>query len=253
MKSAVITPSAWNVKDTPASSRLAFSLLMRTGLFFFFGLCIVGLFAAAGHEHPLQAAERWWPFQAILANIASFLFLRSWIRREGGSYRSMFRVEKGQVGAHVRQFFLLLVVGFVLGGASLYAASYVFLGSWMPPETMFQPLPLWAAILALVAFPLTNSLVETPTYIGYALPRLQQKLHSVWIAAVLVGLALAFQHVALPIVADVPYMLWRFAAFIPLAIALGFIYTRTKKLLPIVLVHGIMDLQLVATQFLYSA
>lgn len=63
--------------------------------------------------------------------------------------------------------------------------------------------------------------------------------------AVRAGLALAIQHVALSLVFDVSYMAWRFFAFSPLALPLGFIYTRISRLLPVALAHFLMDLQLV--------
>jgi len=252
LKTAVLSQPVVSTQVTHPGGRIVFALLMRTLWFVVFGLLFVGLFAIAGNEHPLHAAERWWPFQAILANIVTFIFLRRWIRKEGGTYRSLFKIGKGELGIHVRQFLLFIVIGFALGAIPLYGASYLILGSFTPPDTMFQALPLWAAIIALIVFPISNGLVETPTYIGYALPRLQRMIPISWVAITLAGLALAFQHVALPLVADVPYMLWRFVSFIPLAIALGFIYTRTKKLLPIAAAHSIMDLQLAGTVFLMS-
>ncbi|HZG86871.1 CPBP family intramembrane glutamic endopeptidase [Paenibacillus sp.] len=236
----------------PATSIL-FSLSMRTLFFLLFGLLFVGLSAWAGAEHPLRAAEKWWPFQAILANVATFFALRFLLRREGARFRDLFAVRRGRRNQDLKQFALLLVVGFLLGGIPLYVSSYLIFGSAVPPDLMFQPVPLWAAAIALVLFPITNGLVETPTYIGYALPRMAQASGKLWIGAWIAGLALAFQHVVLPLVADPAYMMWRFVAFIPLAVALGFIYNRTKRLLPIAAAHAVMDLQLAVTWFAYSA
>lgn len=229
-----------------------FSLLMRTIFFVIFGLVLAGASALAGNEHPIQSVEKWWPFQAILANAATFLVLQRFLRREGKTYGSLFGFQKNRIGKDIKQFAWLLVVGFALGGIPLYVCSYLILGSIVPPDLMFQPLPVWAALIALVIFPISNGLVETPAYIGYALPRLKKTTGREWLSIVLAGSALAFQHVALPLVPDVPYMLWRFTAFIPLGIAIGFIFSRTKKLLPIAMAHYVMDLQLAVTLFVYS-
>ncbi|MCR2805748.1 CPBP family glutamic-type intramembrane protease [Paenibacillus soyae] len=237
---------------TASKSSLWFSLMMRTLFFIGFGLVFVGISFLAGYEHPMKAAERWWPFQAILANIATYAVLRYFLRKEGQSYGSLFGFRRSITGLDMKQFAWLLVVGFAVGGIPLYLFSYAILGSFVPPNLMFQPLPVWAAILALVLFPLTNGLVETPTYVGYALPRLKRATGSGRLAILFAGLALAFQHVALPLVLDVPYMLWRFAAFIPLGLAIGFIFSRTKRLLPIAMAHYVMDLQLAITLFVYS-
>jgi membrane protease YdiL (CAAX protease family) len=234
------------------AATLAWSLLMRTVFFLVFGLLFVAIFAWAGEVQPMKAAERWWPYQAILANAATYFVLRMLIRREGGTFRTIFGYERGTMGSMLKQFGWLVVVGFLVGAVPLYAFSYLILGSAVPPDLMFQPLPVWAAVVAVVIFPLTNGLVETPTYIGYAFPRLKSATGSLWAAMLLAGLPLAFQHVALPLVTDVPYMAWRFAAFIPLALALGFIYNRTKKLLPIAMAHYVMDLQLAVTLLAYS-
>ncbi len=252
MNAIPLPPQQQAANANTGAAALIGSLLMRTVFFLVFGLLFVAVFAWAGEVEPMQAAERWWPYQAILANVATFLVLRRLIRREGGSFRTIFGYERWTMKSTLKQFGWLLIVGFLLGGVPLYVFSYLILGSAVPPELMFQPLPVWAAVLAVVIFPLTNGLVETPTYIGYAFPRLKSATGSLWAAVMLAGLPLAFQHVALPLVTDVPYMAWRFASFIPLALALGFIYNRTKKLLPIAMAHYVMDLQLAVTLLAYS-
>jgi hypothetical protein len=234
------------------SRSVIISLLMRTGLFVVFGMLFVGMLALAGSDQPLKEAEKWWPFQAILANIATFVILRYMIHKDGGTFRSMFAIQRERLGKDLRQFLWLMIVGFALAGIPLSLFSYLLLGSVIPPELMFQPLPVWAAVIALIVFPISNGLVETPTYMGYALPRLRATSGKLWLAIIVTGLALAFQHVALPLVFDVPYMLWRFVGFIPLAIALGYIFSRTKRLFPIALAHYVMDLQMAVQVFLNS-
>ncbi len=227
------------------SNRVFFSLMMRTLLFVLFGAIIVGLFALLGNETPLKAAEKWWPFQAILANIATYFILRMFLKKEGLTYLSIFNYEKGRKKKDAVETLWLLIVGMIVGAIPLYVCAYLLFGTFHLPTTMLQEIPLWALIIALVVFPLSNALVETPTYIGYALPRIEAVTGKRWLAIVLAGLALAFQHIALPLVFDMPYMLWRFLSFIPLALVLAFIYTKTKRLFPIVLAHYLIDLQLV--------
>ncbi len=227
------------------SNRAFFSLMMRTLLFILFGAIIVGLFALLGNETPLQAAEKWWPFQAILSNIATYFILRMFMKKEGLTYLSIFNYEKGRKKRDALETLWLLVVGMIVGAIPLYLCAYLLLGTFRLPTTMFQEIPLWALIIALVVFPLSNAFVEIPTYLGYALPRIEAGTGKQWLAILLAGLALALQHIALPLVFDLPYMLWRFLSFLPLALVLALIYTRTKRLFPIVLAHFLMDLQLV--------
>jgi membrane protease YdiL (CAAX protease family) len=234
------------------TGRIVFSLVMRTLLFVAFGGLMVGIMALSGSDQPLKAAEKWWPFQAILANMATFFILKSFLKKEGIPFRSLFNLQHGRAKKVIKETLLLLVIGLILGAIPLYLFSYMLLGSFIPPATMFQPLPLWAMIIALILFPLSNGLVETTTYMGYALPRIRQKTGKLWLAITLAGLALAFQHVALPLVEDIPYMMWRFLSFVPLALVLGVIFSKTKRLLPIAIAHFLMDLQLVVQLLLMN-
>ncbi|MEI3612464.1 hypothetical protein [Pseudogracilibacillus sp. SO30301A] len=54
--------------------------------------------------------------------------------------------------------------------------GFIFYGG-LSPETLFQPLPIWAVTIALFLMPISIAAVETPLYIGYSLPRLQLLLN----------------------------------------------------------------------------
>lgn len=234
------------INNKGVRNRVIVSLIMRSLLFAAFGGMIVGAFALFGNQSPLQAAEKWWPFQGILANIATFFILRGFFRKEGIKYSSVFtNFEKGKKKKTIFEVLWLLPVSFIAGGIPLYIFSYLFLGSITPPTLMFQEIPLWAFIIALILFPISNALVETPTYIGYALPRIKALTKMGWLAILLAGIALAAQHIVLPLVFEMDYMLWRIFSFLPFAILLGFIFTKTNRLLPIVIVHYLIDLQLI--------
>jgi hypothetical protein len=229
-----------------------FSLLMRSFFFLMFGLIFVGILTLQGSDHPFQEAEKWWPYQVIFANLLTFLVLKRWLGKEGRTFRSLFEAPVVKLGKKVREYLLLILLAVIGGAIPLYLFSYLILGSVIPPSTHFQALPIEYAAIALVLFPLTNALVETPTYIGYALPRLQTITNRIYMPILLAGLGLALQHVFLPIVIQPDYMLWRLVSFIPLAIILGFFFTKTKSLTPIVVVHFLMDFQLVMQMFVNS-
>ena len=229
----------------PTRNRVLFSLAMRPLLFAGFGGMMVGVFAIVGNESPLQAAEKWWPFQALLANIATFFILKRFFRKEGIKYSTIFtNFDKGKKIKTLFEVIWLALVGSIVGAIPLYLFAYLFLGSFAPPTLMFQEIPLWAFVVLLILFPISNALVETPTYLAYALPRIEALTKMGWLAILLTGIALAAQHVVLPLVFEMDYMLWRMFSFLPFAILLGFIFTKTKRLLSIVIVHYLIDLQL---------
>lgn len=233
-------------------SRVYISLLLRSILFICFGLLFVLYSHLIGSEQPLIEAQKWWPYQAILANIFTFLIIRGFLKKEGMCYKSMFKSKKVTVIKKIKEYVFLLFVGIIGGAVPLYLFSYLLLGSIIPPDIHFQALPVGFALGALILFPLSNALVETPTYLGYALPRLTSFLNNKVFAILLVGLGLAVQHMFLPIVLDAPYMVWRVLSFLPLSILLGTIFLRIHRLLPIVIVHMLMDLQLVLQLFMNS-
>ncbi|WP_338448668.1 CPBP family glutamic-type intramembrane protease [Niallia oryzisoli] len=229
-----------------------FSLILRTVLFFIMGILFVGILALQGSDQPFNDAEKWWPFQVIFANLFSFLIINQLLKKEGRSYRSLFRAPVDKNRKTVREYAVLFLAAVIGGAVPLYLFSYLLLGAIPPPDTHFQALPIGYAVIALILFPLSNALVETPTYIGYALPRLQQITGKIYMPILIAGFFLALQHVFLPIVLEADYMLWRLLSFIPLAIFLGIFYTKKQRIVPIVIIHFIIDLQLVSQMFINS-
>jgi len=232
--------------------KVYFSLVLRTVLFLIAGLIFVGILAFQGSDTPFQEAEKWWPFQVILANLVTYFIIKALLKKEGRSYKSLFLAPVDKNRKTIREYVMLFLAAVVGGAVPLYLFSYLLLGAIPPPDTHFQALPVGYAVMAVILFPISNALVETPTYIGYALPRLQQITGRIYIPILIAGFFLALQHIFLPIVLDADYMLWRLFSFIPLAIILGIFYTKTKQLKPIVSIHFLIDLQLVSQMFVNS-
>lgn len=226
-------------------TRVWTALVMRTVFFLVFGLLIIVICSVIGLDDAMKEAEKWWPFQAILANIASFIVLKSLLKKEGKSYNSILHFRKGKFKKDMLKGLLYLLISFPFAALGLYGLSYLILGDIQPPTNMMQALPLWAAVIAVVVFPLTNALVELPTYFGYAFPRIEKKWGSVGLAILLPALFLAIQHGPLPIVLGGSYIAWRLLAFIPLAIVVGIIFHKTRNMTPLLIAHFVMDLQMV--------
>ena len=73
------------------------------------------------------------------------------------------------------------------------------------------------------------------------LPRLQVISRSTWCPVALVALGWSLQHSFLPWI-DTRHGLYLFLAFVPLTIALQVVYLRVRRLTPLVIGHGLMDL-----------
>jgi hypothetical protein len=101
---------------------------------------------------------------------------------------------------------------------------------------------MWAAVIGLVAFPVTMAVAELPTYYGLILPRLQETWSNRWIALCVVVAWHAAQHVTLPLIFDVRFIAWRFFMFLPLAFLVAAAVQRRRSVLPyLMVVHGLLD------------
>ena len=180
---------------------------------------------------------------ATIANVASFLLLLGLFRREGGSYWSLWRFPRETFWKDLG----LAVGGFVLAGPIAMIPMRVLgdaiVGSYDAAiATMFRPLPPWGLWLGLL-FPLTICFAELPTYFAYAMPRLEARLGSGWLAWGLASLALSVQHAALPLVFDGRFMLWRALMYLPFALYIGLVIKLRPRLLPFLLVgHALIDI-----------
>lgn len=219
-------------------------LVSRLVLFAIFQAVIAGLYTVGGQNAAWQASTAWWPVTVVLTNAVVILVLVYLYRREGASWLAPLHFERATVG---RDLLLLLASGVVIGPLSMLPAS--LLGGWLfggvehAYELFILPLPVWAAVLSLVLFPLTIALAELPAYFGYVLPRLAAYTGSRWSAWLVCSLVLAAQHMTMPLVFDLRFMLWRFLMFLPFALLVGLMLSWRPRLLPyLVIFHGLLDL-----------
>lgn len=222
-------------------------LVLRSGLFAVFqgliSLVVLAWGGAPGPPAAWRAAQGMWTVVALLGSATCLPVLIWRLRREGGSYRALLVIERRTlmrdaltaVGLLAIAAPLILVPGAVLAGA-------LFGGPQAPTAIMFPPLPLWIALVQL-AFPVLIALSELPTYFGYVQPRIAALTGRAWLAVALSALGLAAQHMALPLVLDGRFLLYRFGMFLPFALLLGAALHWRPRLLPYLMVgHGLLDL-----------
>ncbi len=218
-------------------------LVSRFFLFAFFQAVIAGIFYLTGAPDAWHEAEGWWPIGALLTNIVSMLLLVTLFKKEGKNLIDEIRFTKQDWWKD-----LLIALGILV----IAAPMSTFPGNWLAKSLfgsadaaypmMFRPLPLWAGIIGL-AWPLTQGLVELPTYFAYAMPRLEKSLGNGWIAWALASLFLAVQHAALPLIWDYRFMLWRFGMFALFAFFVGLCLKLRPRLFPYLMIaHGLMDM-----------
>ena len=229
-------------------------LALRTVLFAAGQIAIAALFWLTGSEQPWQQSIVWWPVSAILANLVNLYVLWRVNRQEGTRLFDLYKIQRPGVARDL----LILLGVFVIAGPLGYLPNILlaqaFFGSAeVASNYMFHALPLWAAVVALFAFPITIALAEMPTYYGYVLPRLEALSGRPWLAIGLTGLVHAAQHMALPLIFNGPFLMWRLLMFMPFAYLMAVVLWRRPRLFPYTLIiHGLMDLSVSAIIFTMS-
>jgi membrane protease YdiL (CAAX protease family) len=228
-------------------------LPLRTVLFPLIQAALTGAFLLSGRANPWEAASAWWPVYLILANAITFVILLALVRREGLSYADLWRNARRNLGSKRREtlIWVALILGSVVAGGVGFAGAAILLYGGQMPEFV-SALPMWAAWLSLLVMPLSIALVELPAYFGYVMPRLEAATGRRWLPLLLAAFFLALQHSTLPLLFDLRFILFRFVQMILLALFLGLIYHRTRRLAPLLVLHFLADLQLGVTVFVLS-
>jgi hypothetical protein len=200
-------------------------------------------FWLAGSPAAWEASANWWPITATLANLACMALLIGLFNGEGKRYRNLFRIQRDTLKGD-----LLVMLGIVILFGPVGYLPGILIGGWLfgeaqTPLGMFiRPLPLWAALIALAIWPVTQGLAELPTYFGYSMPRLKGQTGRAWLAVALASGFLAAQHIALPLLFDVRFVAWRGLMFVPFALMVGILLHWRPRLLPyLVIVHILID------------
>src|SRR5579859_3000169 len=236
LASQPMAPAVARARPRPA----ALALCARTILFAAFQAAIAGLLWLAGSAAPWAASSAWWLMSATLTNLVCIGLLAYWMRLEGRRYWDLFTFDRAHWRGDLLVVLGLVVVTLPLVLAPNFGLASLLFGDAQASVTMlFKPLPAWAVWTGIGVFPVTIALAELPVYFGYAMPR----LGSGWGAALLAAFFLSLQHVALPLIFDWRFMLWRAVMFLPFALLLAVaLRLRPRLLVYLVIVHGLLDL-----------
>jgi hypothetical protein len=232
------------VHPTAADAGWAWGLLVSRPLLFLVAQAaiVVGL-AGAGAREPLWSSAAWWPISASIANLIGLALLGWRLRVEGVRWQDLLLPLPG---SWRRDGLVALALLPLIGIAGAVPSIWIGTALWGAPAVgqalLIGPLPTWAALVALLLFPVTTAAAELPTYAGYVLPRLRAAGLSVVAAVAVVGLVLGAQHGALPFLPASQFFLWRTTMFIPFALVLiGAVAWRPRLLPWFVAVHLVLD------------
>lgn len=212
-------------------------LFLGVQALFAFGL------AGGGAAQAWTASAAWWPFDVTLVNLICLAVMVFAVRNEGGSYWVLFRIERTPIKSDlIALAVLLLITAPVSYLPNVLLANALFGDAQVALALVVQPLPLWAAYIGVICFPVTQGLVELALYFLIVMPRLRRQGIGDGMALTLAALMLGLQHLAIPFLFDLRFITWRGLMFIPFAFLVGSALRWRPRLLPyLAIVHVLMD------------
>lgn len=202
------------------------------------------VFFLVGKSNAWDASTNWWPVIVFIANMICLILLVRFYKAEGDRFWNIFIFHKDTIAKD-----LLVLLGFLIVAGPIGFLPNIWLGNLLfgnvsiATELFLRPLPMWAVITSILLFPLSQGMVEIPTYMMYVMPRIEKGGLPRWAAILLPTLFLAAQHIAIPLVFNGRFILWRFLMFLPFALLVALVIKWRPRMLPyIAIIHVLMDI-----------
>ncbi len=203
------------------------------------------LFLQMNVQNAAVAVRSWWPVYGTLVDLGC-LGLLTWLtRREGIRLFDLIGLVKNKLKTEIPLGLGIFVAIFPLtimgGGMLAMLITYGSLNPVFPENTYIRTLPLLAVLYSRTIWWPLWSATEEMTYNGYALPRLIALNGSPWLSMAIVSFFFSIQHSFL-MLAGFQFGFYMFLTFVPLTLAMEFIYLRIRRLPPLIVAHWLMDL-----------
>ncbi len=226
-------------------------LLSRLGLFGLIqGILALSLYIIDDPE-PWESAASWWPFVVTVTNLIGLFLLIQIFRMEGKSYWRIFNIDRKNLRRDIWTVLGILVIASPISYLpNIFLANLLFGDIQIALDLFFRPLPFWAVFVGIIVFPVTQGLVEISTYFSYIMPHFEKKGYPVWLSLGLPALFLGVQHIAVPFLFNIDFIIYRALMFLPFAILVGIIMRWRPRLLPyLAIIHVLMDVSSAALLF----
>ena len=227
-------------------------LVIRSLLFLVFQISIGLIFLNHNPSGLWFGSAAWWPFSIILTDLICLVLLIHFYKQEGKRYWDVFKIDR----QHAKKDLLFMLGFLVLLGPvgflpNILSAQWLFGDPQIALDLLVRPLPVWAAVLSFLSFPLLQGIVEIPTYMLYALPRLEKQGIRPWLAITFTGFFLSAQHVFAPFIPDLSFITYRLVMFLPFAFLIAVVMRWRPRLMPyMAIIHILMNVS-IAVMFLF--
>lgn len=209
---------------------------------------IAGLLFSVLTNQTLEQASKWWSVLCTCFNIITIAVLALVCHNEGISYKELIGFQKGK--GNLKNTLKIVVLMLLLGIGGMYGFGFIIYG--YVPVVMIQPIPVYLAAFNVILLPLTIVFAELPLYFGYSLNRIEKATGNKSFSIGYTMFFYALQHSFFPLLFDWKHILFRFLSFVPLLLVLGIIYYKNRKLTPLMIGHGLLDIA-TGTQILITS
>ena len=237
-----------NIQSGIIRPPILFGLLITRSLLCLLGQAITALvFWVQGNPTPWLASVPYWNVFGTFADVGCLLLLRYLLKKEGYRIRDLIRVPNISIGRDILigvGLFLLIfptaIMGLtILANILIYGTLQPDLGSGL---LISRQLPIWATIHSLLIWWVIWSPTESTFYNGYLFPRIEAYTGRTWIAIVIVGFFWTLQHIFFPFMPDWKYLVWRFLQFLGIGLLMPWLFSRIRRLRPLIVTHWLMDI-----------
>lgn len=188
-------------------------------------------------------SQGWWIISALLTNIVTFIILKKYFNDNGIRYFDNFKFIKKEWWKVVLILLGVLLFSFpITAFPNIYLAQLLYGSTDITFQLFYRSIPFWLIIIGFF-WAITQGIVELPFYFAYLMPRLEKQLNNGWKAWLIASFFLAFQHVALLLIFDFRFMLWRLGMFLLFAFFVGLCIKLRPRLFPyLMIIHALMDI-----------
>ncbi len=220
----------WVILILPLRFALAFAAQGLTSL----------IFLALENPTPWQAAGEWWIVYGTVIDLGCLLAVYLATRKEGIRLWDLLSFDKSKLKKDLLLSLLFYAIVVAVSFGSIVAMGFIVYGVF-PAPTSITKLPLGGLIYSLSIFPIFWAIAEQITYNGYLFPRLEAFTKSTWKAYLIVVPFFMIQHIALPLALQIEPLIYGAFWTLPLVMVIVFLYTRTRRLLPFIIMHFILE------------
>ncbi len=194
-----------------------------------------------GADEAWNESSRYWVIYGLIVNFMIAAPVVRILRKRYFGPGTLQMFQKSALSSTLFRLPLLLI----LAMAPNILLSILLFGS--PDGGSFFLFRPYTGVLAIgILWALTQGLFELPFYILICLPRLESRIGNSSAAPIITGFFLALQHIALPLLFEPAYLLWRFGMFLPFSLVIVLLCRRKPEILPwMMAVHMLMDISAV--------